>query len=62
MTPPKIQRWIDILAALLAHRYPVTLEELIAGVPAYQTGNEKPENPPPEVRARQGRAARASAS
>ena len=44
MTPPKIQRWIDILAVLLSHRYPVTLEELIAGVPAYQTGDEKPES------------------
>src|SRR5919112_1404023 len=44
MPPPKIQRWIDILAVLLSHRYPVTLEELIAGVPAYQAGDEKPES------------------
>jgi proteasome accessory factor B len=43
MKSPKIQRWIDLLATLLAHRYPVTLEEIIAGVPAYQTGNQKKE-------------------
>ncbi|MGH7515835.1 MAG: helix-turn-helix transcriptional regulator [Gemmatimonadales bacterium] len=44
MRPPKIQRWIDILAVLLSHRYPVSLEHLIAGVPAYQGGEEKPES------------------
>jgi proteasome accessory factor B len=43
MKSPKIQRWIDLLATLLAHRYPVTLEEIIAGVPAYQTGTQKKE-------------------
>jgi len=43
MKSPKIQRWIDLLATLLAHRYPVTLDEIIAGVPAYQTGNQKKE-------------------
>src|SRR6476660_9344933 len=41
---PKIQRWIDILAVLLSYRYPVTLAQLIAGVPAYQLGDEKPES------------------
>ncbi|HUF35477.1 MAG TPA: WYL domain-containing protein [Gemmatimonadales bacterium] len=35
MKPPKIQRWIDLLAALLRHRYPVTLDQLIPEVPAY---------------------------
>ena len=60
--PPKIQRWIDLLAALLARRYPVTFEELIADVPAYQGGRPEARDPPPHVRARQGRAARASAS
>ena len=35
MKPPKIQRWIDLLAALLRHRYPVTLDQLISEVPAY---------------------------
>ena len=28
MKSPKIQRWIDLLATLLAHRYPVTLEDV----------------------------------
>ena len=32
---PKIQRWIDLLAALLRHHYPVTFEQLISQVPAY---------------------------
>jgi len=31
----KIQRWIDLLAALLRHHYPVTFEQLIREVPAY---------------------------
>jgi predicted DNA-binding transcriptional regulator YafY len=35
MKPPKIQRWIDLLAALLRHHYPVTFEQLIREVPAY---------------------------
>src|SRR6185437_15050704 len=43
MKSPKIQRWIDLLATLLARRYPATLEDLIAGIPAYQTGNQKKE-------------------
>jgi proteasome accessory factor B len=43
MKSPKIQRWIDILATLLAHRWPVSLKEIVAGVPAYQTGQQKPE-------------------
>jgi proteasome accessory factor B len=34
-TAPKIQRWIDLLAALLRHHYPVTFEQLIREVPAY---------------------------
>ena len=42
--PPKIQRWIDILAVLLSHRYAVSLDDLIAGVPAYQGGSEKAES------------------
>lgn len=32
---PKIQRWIDILAALLRHRFGLTLEQLVEEVPAY---------------------------
>lgn len=37
MRPPdaKLQRWIDLLAALLGHRYGVTFAELKALVPAY---------------------------
>lgn len=31
----KVQRWIDLLAALLGHRMPVTFEELARDVPAY---------------------------
>jgi proteasome accessory factor B len=34
-TAPKIQRWIDLLAALLRRHYPATFEELIRDVPAY---------------------------
>ncbi len=32
---PKIQRWIDILAALLRHRFGLTMEQLVDEVPAY---------------------------
>ena len=35
MRSTKIQRWIDLLAALLRHHYPVTFEQLIPQVPAY---------------------------
>ena len=35
MKPPKIQRWIDLLAALLRRHFPVSFEELIREVPAY---------------------------
>jgi proteasome accessory factor B len=35
MKSPKIQRWIDLLAALLRHHYPVAFEQLIREVPAY---------------------------
>ncbi|HEX5409081.1 MAG TPA: WYL domain-containing protein [Gemmatimonadaceae bacterium] len=39
--PSKLQRWLDVLAALLSHRYPITLDRLRREVPAYQrTGNE----------------------
>ena len=40
---PKIQRWIDLLASLLARRLPVTFEELIPDVPAYAAGDQSPE-------------------
>ena len=35
MASQKIQRWIDLLAALLRRRYPVSLEELAQEVPGY---------------------------
>ena len=41
MTSPKTQRWIDLLASLLSHRFPVTLDELIKDVPGYQQGQAK---------------------
>ncbi|MBX6331322.1 MAG: hypothetical protein IRY91_05685, partial [Gemmatimonadaceae bacterium] len=31
----KVQRLIDLIAALLAHRMPVTFDQLVAEVPAY---------------------------
>ena len=34
----KLQRWMDLLAALLVHRYPATFEELAKDVPAYADG------------------------
>jgi predicted DNA-binding transcriptional regulator YafY len=40
MKSPKIQRWIDILAVLLSHRFPVSLEEIIAGVPYYHAAQK----------------------
>jgi len=33
----KLQRWIDLLAALLTHRYGLTFEQLTREVPAYAT-------------------------
>ena len=35
MAAPKLQRWIDLLAALLRRRYPVTFEQIREEVPAY---------------------------
>jgi proteasome accessory factor B len=43
MKPPKIQRWIDLLAALLARRYPATFDELIRDVPAYAGADQSHE-------------------
>ena len=36
----KVQRWMDLLAALLVHRYPATFEELSRDVPAYADGTK----------------------
>ncbi len=41
MKSSKIQRWIDLLATLLSHRYPVTFAQLIDGVPASQADAER---------------------
>ena len=35
MAAPKLQRWMDLLAALLRRHAPVSLEELCDDVPAY---------------------------
>lgn len=37
----KIQRWIDLLAALLRRHFPASLEELVREVPGYDTGQNK---------------------
>jgi len=38
-TPPtKTQRWLDLLAFLSGRRYPVTVEQIVEGVPAYAPG------------------------
>ena len=41
---PKLQRWLDLLAALLRRHYPVTFEELIPDVPDYAAPGQKPES------------------
>jgi len=41
--PAKIQRWIDLLAALLRRNYPISFEELIRDVPAYQNAGQNDE-------------------
>ena len=38
---PKIQRWMDLLAELLARNYPVSFEELTERVPAYRAAPSK---------------------
>ena len=38
---PKLQRWTDLLAALLRHHYPATLEQLARDVPAYSDDSKK---------------------
>jgi proteasome accessory factor B len=44
MKTPKLQRWLDLLAALLRHHYPVTFEQLITEVPAYAARGQKEES------------------
>ena len=38
---PKLQRWTDLLAALLRHHYPATFEQLAKDVPAYSGDSKK---------------------
>jgi predicted DNA-binding transcriptional regulator YafY len=38
MATPKLQRWMDLLAALLRRHYPVTFDDLRREVPAYSGG------------------------
>lgn len=38
MPAPKLQRWIDLLAALLSRKYPATFRQLAKDVPAYSAG------------------------
>lgn len=40
-TTDKLQRWTDLLAALLRHHYPVPFEELARSVPAYMEEGQK---------------------
>lgn len=49
MANKKIQRWLDLLAFLTRHRYPVTRYQLMDGVPAYaaalgEAGGKDPES------------------
>lgn len=37
----KLQRWTDLLAALLRRRYPATFEELAPDIPAYSDSAKK---------------------
>jgi predicted DNA-binding transcriptional regulator YafY len=47
----KVQRWIDLLAALLGHRMPVTFAELAKDVPAYlEDGSVSAGNPSPSLK------------
>jgi proteasome accessory factor B len=40
-TPSKLQRWLDVVAYLAGHHFPVTQEQLWAAVPAYAAGLEE---------------------
>ena len=39
--PPKVQRWIDLIAALLRRHYPVSFDDLAKEVPAYLNPKQK---------------------
>lgn len=44
----KLQRWLDLIAYLLGRRYPVTVEQIMEGVPAY-AGKWKTEGTTPRA-------------
>jgi proteasome accessory factor B len=39
MPSTKLQRWLDLIAFLVARRFPVTVEQILEGVPAYSAGH-----------------------
>lgn len=41
MAGTRLQRWMDLLAALLRRRYPVTFDDLRRDVPAYNSGSRE---------------------
>jgi proteasome accessory factor B len=49
-TPSKLQRWLDVVAFLAGHHFPVTQEQLWAAVPAYAAGLEEGGKDPESVR------------
>ncbi len=49
---PKLRRWIDLLAALLRRKYPVTLEDLCKEVPGYPEANDAKGDPGKAARRR----------
>ena len=40
MSQPKVARWLDVLAYLLHHRYPVTREQIFESVSGYREGGD----------------------
>ncbi|MGE0159840.1 MAG: helix-turn-helix transcriptional regulator [Gemmatimonadales bacterium] len=38
MPPTKLQRWLDLIAFLAARRFPITVEQIMQGVPSYAAG------------------------
>ena len=40
MTQPKVARWLDLLAYLLQHHYPVTREQIFEAVAGYREGGD----------------------
>src|SRR3989442_11905015 len=58
----KTERWLNLIAFLLDHRFPVTREEILSQVSDYKEdwnpGDDAARIHPPQVRARQERAAR----